>query len=46
MSAFIAATMSFTSLAGTWQSDSAGWWYQNDDGSYISNQWFQDFDGK
>lgn len=39
MSAFIAATMSFTSLAGTWQSDSAGWWYQNDDGSYPVNTW-------
>ena len=26
--------------------DDSGWWYQNNDGSYISNQWFQDFDGK
>ena len=26
-----------TSLAGSWQQDTTGWWYQNDDGSYPSN---------
>ena len=40
------ATMSMTSFAGEWKQDTSGWWYQNDDGSYLTNQWFQDFDGK
>ena len=38
--------LSSTALAGTWMQDSAGWYYQNDDGSFPTNQWFQDFDGK
>ena len=29
---------SFTAMAG-WQSDSTGWWWQNEDGSYPSNTW-------
>lgn len=37
--------LSSTALAGTWMQDSAGWYYQNDDGSFPTNQWFQDFDG-
>ena len=32
-------------MAGEWKQDQTGWWYQNDDGSYQTNQWFQDFDG-
>lgn len=40
------AIMSITSFAGEWKQDTSGWWYQNDDGSYLTNQWFQDFDGK
>lgn len=31
--------MTITALAGTWKSDSVGWWYQNDDGSYPANCW-------
>ena len=30
---------SFTSLAGQWQQDETGWWYQNNNGSYPSNGW-------
>ena len=28
-----------TAFAGTWMQDAAGWWYQNDDGSYTINNW-------
>lgn len=38
--------LSSTAIAGTWAQDTTGWYYQNDDGTYPSNQWFQDFDGK
>lgn len=31
--------LSFSSYAGQWKSDSIGWWYQNDDGSYPMNGW-------
>lgn len=27
------------SYAGSWQSDAAGWWWKNDDGSYPTNNW-------
>lgn len=35
----ISFVMSFASFAGQWQSDSNGWWYQNDDGTYPVNSW-------
>ena len=28
-----------TSMAASWQSDSIGWWWQNDDGTWPSNSW-------
>lgn len=28
-----------TSYAGSWQQDARGWIYQNDDGTYATNQW-------
>ena len=31
--------MSITALAGTWKSDSIGWWYENSDGTYPINGW-------
>lgn len=31
--------MSFSSYAGQWKSNSIGWWWQNDDGSYPQNGW-------
>ncbi|RHR46055.1 hypothetical protein DWX10_27250 [Clostridium sp. AF18-27] len=30
-----------TSLAETWKKDSKGWWVQSDDGTYLTNQWYQ-----
>lgn len=42
----ISLAMTMPALAGTWQEDSVGWYYQNDDGSYQKNGWFQDGDGK
>ncbi len=38
--------MSITAFAGQWKQDTAGWWYQNDDGSYPVNSWLQDKDWK
>ncbi len=35
----IAAAMSFTAFGGEWKEDQIGWWYQNDDGSYLNNGW-------
>ena len=31
--------MSVTAFAGTWQSDTSGWWYRRDDGSYPAGTW-------
>lgn len=39
MSIAMAISMSMTAFAGQWQQDTAGWWYQNDDGSYFNNGW-------
>lgn len=43
LAAMLAAVMvvgsSMTSFAGTWQKDSTGWWWRNDDGSYPVNTW-------
>lgn len=41
----LSTAMSITSLAGQWQQDTKGYWYENDDGSYPTNQW-QEIDGK
>ncbi len=37
--AVMSLAMSFASIAGQWQSDSNGWWYQNDNGTYPVNSW-------
>lgn len=37
--AMMSLALSFASFAGQWQSDSNGWWYQNDDGTYPVNAW-------
>lgn len=29
----------FNVFAGEWRQDSTGWWYQNDNGSYVKNAW-------
>ena len=33
------AAFSMVSFAGEWKQGTAGWWYQNDDGSYPTNAW-------
>lgn len=30
---------SITAYAGEWKQDGRGWWWQEDDGSYVVNQW-------
>jgi len=35
-----------TVYAGQWQQNGDNWKYQNDDGTYITNNWYQDIDGK
>lgn len=45
LSSCLVLSMSFTSLAGQWQQDHAGWWYQEDDGSYPAGQW-KELNGK
>ncbi len=42
----IMTAMNITVFAGQWKQDNTGWWYQNDDGSYTVNAWFQDTDYK
>lgn len=39
MAATIAISSTVISYAGEWKQDSIGWRYQNDDGSYIKNNW-------
>ena len=34
--------VSMIAFAGSWQSDDYGWWYQNDNGSYVKSDWLQD----
>lgn len=41
----ISTVMSMTVFAGQWKQDTAGWWYQNDDGSYSTDCW-QNIEGK
>lgn len=35
----MATAMSLTAFAGTWQKDSVGWWWENDDSSYPVSSW-------
>lgn len=39
VSTIMSLALSFASFAGQWQSNSNGWWYQNDDGTYPVNSW-------
>ncbi len=39
LAAALTAAMSVTAFAGQWEQDSAGWWWQEDDGSYARNTW-------
>ena len=37
----LSAAMAMTAFAGSWQKNSTGWWYQNDDGSWPAACWQQ-----
>ncbi|WP_024346046.1 hypothetical protein [Lacrimispora indolis] len=37
--AILSTVMGMTAFAGEWKQDTIGWWYQNDGGSYPTNQW-------
>ena len=39
------AMFSMVSYAGQWKQDDMGFWYQNEDGTYITG-WYQDINGK
>ncbi|WP_049962562.1 hypothetical protein [Oribacterium sp. FC2011] len=39
LTVIIAIVACFTALAGTWKSDSNGWWYDEGNGSYPKNTW-------
>lgn len=39
MSASIAISSTIVSFAGEWKQDNVGWYYQNDDGGYVKNDW-------
>ena len=31
--------MSLTAFAGSWKKDSVGWWFDNENGTYLQNGW-------
>ncbi|MBS5064249.1 MAG: hypothetical protein KHZ58_10775 [Hungatella hathewayi] len=37
--------MAMPAYAGEWKQDTTGWWYENSDGTYLTNQW-EWIDGK
>lgn len=39
LAASLSVVTTTTAFAGSWQQDSVGWWYQNDDGSFTTNGW-------
>ena len=40
LAAGLALSASFCSFAGEWKQDAKGWFYQNTDGSYLSDGWY------
>lgn len=40
----LSASMSMVAFAGQWKQDAIGWWYQNDDGTYLTSAWYQEND--
>lgn len=46
ISAALSAGCCMASYGGQWMHDANGWVYQNDDGSFQTNGWFTDVDGK
>ena len=39
------AGLSIPALAAGWKQDNKGWWYETEDGGYLTNTWWQDQDG-
>lgn len=39
VTALFTLSMGMTAAAGQWQSNTAGWWWQNDDGTWPVNSW-------
>lgn len=39
LTAAFVTSMSITAFADQWKLDTTGWWYQKDNGSYLSNGW-------
>lgn len=39
LAGLIAVSINMTAFAGQWQQDTKGWWYQNDDGSFLKDGW-------
>ena len=39
LAGLMAVSMSMTAFAGQWQQDAKGWWYQNDDKTYLKDGW-------
>lgn len=37
--ALLSCCFSIPAIAGQWQQDDIGWWWQNDDGSYLADCW-------
>ena len=33
------AALSMNAFAGQWRQDNTGWWYQNESGAYLKNEW-------
>lgn len=31
--------LSMSAFAGQWKQDDTGWWYQNEDGTYVKSEW-------
>ena len=36
----LAGAFGMTAYAGQWKSNDQGWWFQNDDGTYLTNGWY------
>ena len=36
---FATAAVSMSALAGQWRQDDTGWWYQNENGTYLKSEW-------
>ena len=42
----LSLSLTFNTFALGWMQDAKGWWYENEDGTYKTNEWFTSADGK